>query len=112
MPDFVVGVNDGPVKCFTRANADPKSWITVRLRGRPGNPTAVGARVEVRFEDGRTRTGEARAGGGYLSQSPAGLTFGTGGRKVESIVVRWPDGKETRVEGAKGKTRYEVEQGQ
>jgi hypothetical protein len=69
----------------------------VRLKGKPGNPTAVGARVTLVRSDGVRQTAEVSAGGGYLSQQSPTLGFGLGpAARAESIEVRWPDGKSSR----------------
>ena len=92
-PDFVVGVNDGEPMAFENRGASKNRVVNVRLAGRPGNPTAIGARVTLTRTDGQTQTVEAYAGGGYLSQSSAVLTFGLGEtNQVKAIRVRWPNG--------------------
>ena len=45
--DFLVGVNDERVVAFQIELDTAHRWLTVSLRGPPGNPTAVGARVTV-----------------------------------------------------------------
>jgi len=97
LPDLVVGINGGPLIGITnRAMANHPALIplTIRLRGRPGNPTAVGARIEVRFDDHRPFVSEVHAGDGYLSQSSA-IQFvpHPAGRTLREIIVRWPDGQ-------------------
>ncbi len=100
--DFVVAVNDGPVRAFENSAGGPT--MTVALRGMPGNPTAVGSRVTVERESGPPQTDEVRAGGGYLSQSSALLAFGLGeDENASRIKVRWPDGTETAHEPPPGK---------
>ena len=70
--------------------------MNLRLTGKPGNPTAIGARVTVTRTDGSTQTAEVYAGGGYLSQSSAVLTFGLGATsQVRQVRIRWPDGLDT-----------------
>ena len=92
-PDFVVGVNDGEPLAFENRGSPGNRPLTVRLAGKPGNPTAVGARVTLTRTDGRTRSAETGAGGGYLSQSSPLLTFGLGEtNQVRAIHVRWPNG--------------------
>ena len=82
---------------------------SVALRGRPGNPTAIGSRVTVKLGDGTTQSAEVHAGGGYLSQSTSGLTFGLGERaRITSIEVRWPDGRVTTHEPAEEDPRLIV----
>jgi len=70
--------------------------VTVKLKGRAGNPTAIGARVSLRTSDGLAQTAEVSAGGGYLSQQSATLWFGLGeSAKIAAIEVRWPNGETT-----------------
>ncbi len=91
-PDLVVGLNNAAPVAFQNRGGTNRV-LDVRLRGKPGNPQAVGARVTVHMDDGSTRTAEVYAGCGYLSQSSARLTFGLGQNgRAGKIVVRWPDG--------------------
>ncbi len=92
--DFVVAINNGELVAFeaSSVSASPPR-LTVRLAGRDGNLRATGARVTVHFEGGSTRSAEVYAGGGYLAQSSADVSFGLGGQPaVQKITVRWPDG--------------------
>jgi hypothetical protein len=68
-------------------------WLTLRLRGRPPNRQAIGARITVTTASG-TRVREIRAGGAYLASQPAVAHFGLGADEtVETLEVRWPDGR-------------------
>jgi hypothetical protein len=96
-PDFVVGVNNEAAMMFEHQRLAGRRMAAVRLRGRAGNPTAIGARVTVRRSDGLMQTAEVAAGGGYLSQQSSVLWFGLGeSATISEIVVRWPDGETTR----------------
>jgi hypothetical protein len=96
-PDLAVGVNDGQVIAFEHQGAGAGRIASVKLRGQPGNPTAVGALVTVVRSDGLRQTAEVQAGGGYLSQQPATLWFGLGPTaNVAAVEVRWPDGETSR----------------
>lgn len=91
--DFVVTTNDAPVRAFVnRTGAERR--VRVRLRGRAGNPTAIGARVVVHVDGLRPQVREVIAGQGYLGQSAATLAFagGADGRAAR-VDVRWPDGQ-------------------
>jgi len=100
-PDFVIGVNDQPMEAFTANGAPGRQVVNVRLKGSPGNLRAIGARVSVELFGGKTQTAEVAAGGGYLSQSSATLTFGLpSGETVRALRVRWPDGSESSHSGA------------
>lgn len=99
-PDLAIGNNNGPVTTFTRLPGQAQP-VLVRLRGKQGNPTGIGARITLHFNDGTAQSAEIAAGGGYLSQSPPVAIFAAGGRTVASLEVRWPDGTVSRQEGRK-----------
>jgi hypothetical protein len=70
--------------------------VDIRLRGAPGNPTAVGARITAALADGSSETAEVQAGSGYYSQSTPGCFFGyADGNPPVRIIVRWPSGAVT-----------------
>ncbi|MBL8752098.1 MAG: VCBS repeat-containing protein [Planctomycetes bacterium] len=87
--EVVVATNDGPVQALR-----PHAWdqvLVVSLEGTKGNPTAIGARLELREPSGKKHVREITAGSGYLSQSAARAWF----VKVpdgSKLAVRWPDG--------------------
>ena len=94
-PDVVVGVNNGDMLAFENQRVDGNRMALVRLDGRPGNPTAIGARVTVIRSDGRKQTAEVQAGGGYLSQQSPSLWFGLGSTRTNSVdrspLAGWSD---------------------
>jgi hypothetical protein len=96
--DLVATENDGQLKAFENRT---RGSFGVRLRGRGGNPTAVGGRVTWKPAAGGTQTAEVHAGGSYLSSSSPVLYFGTAG--AGTLEVRWPSGRtsthESRVTG-------------
>ena len=68
--------------------------ITVRLRGKAGNPDAVGARVTV-LAEGRASTKVVSAGQGFLSQHSKTLIFGIGkANRADEVRIAWPSGGE------------------
>ena len=93
-PDFLFGRNNAAMMAFeNRTNAG--RTIMVALQGPAKNPSAIGARVQVKKADGSAQSAEVFGGSGYLSQSTGTLTFGLGAEaKPASISVRWPDGSE------------------
>lgn len=107
-PDFLVGINDGPVMAFENRSGQLEDFLQIRLRTDGTNLDAIGARVEVTLSDGTMQTAETYAGGSYLSQSTPALTFGLGGQEAESIDVRWPEGKTSHHELATGERRIVV----
>ncbi|HVU24776.1 MAG TPA: FG-GAP-like repeat-containing protein [Opitutus sp.] len=94
-----------PDALVTRSNDRPLTWLNrgrpgrhsfgVTLRGAPGNPAAVGARLTLHLADGSTQTAEIQAGAGYLTQSSATCFFGyPDSAPPVRLQIRWPDGRE------------------
>lgn len=99
--DLLVGVNDGPARSFLRSSG-PLPY-EVSLKGPTGNRRGIGARVSIRLSDDSIRTGEIRAGAGYLSQGPAIFNFTTpSGVAPTASTVQWPDGTVTKSRFPKG----------
>ncbi len=92
-PDLLLATNDGPVHAFSTKRT-PRG-VAVRLRGAPGNPSAVGASLMVIEPSGRMRRARIDAGSGYLSQS-APVAFFADVEAGSVVQVVWPDGTSTR----------------
>ncbi len=100
--DLVVTQNGGEaVLLLNRVQETaPRHFLRVRLRGRGGNPDAVGAVVELHAA-GRKQVRTVRTGGSYLSQGELTQTFGLGQvSAVDRLEVLWPDGERSRHEVA------------
>ena len=105
-PDLILTQNNHRLLAFRNRGIDGRRCLAIRLRGRRGNPSAIGARVTVIHTDQKKHTAEVYAGSGYLSQSPPWLFFGIREEQwPQAINVRWPDGSQSthhpaRIEGA------------
>jgi enediyne biosynthesis protein E4 len=89
-PDFAASAFRGRTQLYE--NVAGKPGIGVRLRGRGGNPHAIGARVRLIYENGRR--GPAREwhlGEGYWSQNASRQILGRQEFMI-GLEVRWPDG--------------------
>ena len=96
-PDLVFGRNNAPPALFLNGLDSEKSGepLAVTLRGKPGNPTAIGAMVSVQIPGLPKQTAEIYSGSGYLSQSISTLFFGRGAKSASqsaTVSVVWPDG--------------------
>jgi hypothetical protein len=73
--------------------SQPGNWLSVKLKGRAPNPSAIGARVTVR-SGGRVLRRDVKSGNSYQSQSDLRLHFGLGAAStIDELAVRWPDGR-------------------
>jgi hypothetical protein len=95
-PDFFASRNNNTALAFRNRTVAGNHPLQIVLHGPAGNPTAVGARITVVFNDGSTETSEVYAGSGYYSQSSAACFFGyTDVNPPKQIRVRWPTGTTT-----------------
>jgi len=92
-PDFAVTQNHNTTLAFRNRGVAGHHPLRIRLRGLPGNPTGVGARITAELADGSTATSEVYAGCGYCSQSTAACFFGyPDSNPPRKIRIRWPGG--------------------
>jgi hypothetical protein len=67
-------------------------WLEVKLNGKGGNTSAIGAKVYA-YTGGRVQYVEVNPARGYLGCVPAEAHFGFGRETMaDSLVVVWPDG--------------------
>jgi hypothetical protein len=103
--DFAVSQIGGPL-VLLQNRVSGKHWLEVALDG-----FHPGALVSVVLPDGRKLQREARAGGSYLSSEDPRCLFGLGeATEVKELVVRWPDGEETRLHDGKANQIVEVKE--
>jgi len=92
--DLAVASIGGPLALFRNSGA-PGHWLEVDVR-----PFAPGATVTAILPGGRRLVREVRAGSSYLSSEDPRVHFGLGrAGRVRTLVVRYPDGRETRLTG-------------
>jgi len=94
-PDLAVAQNGAPTKLFH--NTGGKSGLRVRLAGRAGNATALGAQIRIGGGDKRGPVRELHGGSGYWSQDSAVAVLPAPAPGAK-LWTRWPGGKETVTE--------------
>jgi len=93
-PDFFVTRNNDRMLAFRNGGRAGRHSFGVVLRGAPGNPPAIGARLTLTLSDGSTQMVELAAGSGYFTQSSATAFFGyPDGAPPRELLIRWPDGR-------------------
>ena len=96
--DIVINNLDAAPTLLRNDTRRTGNQLTVRLVGSRPNTLAIGARVSV-FVHGRELVQEVRSGGSYLCQNDFRLHYGLGSAKrVDDMLIRWPDGREQRLE--------------
>jgi hypothetical protein len=80
-----------PTFLFLNPGGD-NSWLKVRLEGTVSNRAAIGARVRVFLDDGRTLVKYLLSHDVTSGQNSFELLFGVGQSEVRMLEVRWPSG--------------------
>lgn len=106
--DIVVAHQRGPLLVY-RNEVDPShDWIAFELTGTESNRSAIGAEVELHWND-HTQVQQVSGGSGYASQNQRRLHFGLGpDADVEKAVVRWPSGTTQTIETPEPNSVHEV----
>ncbi|MBL9139032.1 MAG: VCBS repeat-containing protein [Verrucomicrobiales bacterium] len=95
-PDLLVSVHDGPLVELRNTGWPRDAGIlpfTVQVRGRAGNPTAIGSRIEVHFRDRRRRVVEVNSGQGGGGADGMSFFFPHPATNPPvSVTIRWPSG--------------------
>ena len=109
--DIVVVNTNAPPSLYRNDGGNRNHWIGFRLLAASGNRDAVGARVEI-DAGGRTRVGEVRSGGSYLSHNDMRVHFGLGEtERVDEIRIRWPSGATETLDGVDADRYVTVHEG-
>jgi ASPIC and UnbV/FG-GAP-like repeat len=94
--DIAVASIAGRLVLLRSSGADGH-WLQVKLE-----TFAPGALVTATLPDGRRLVREVKAGTSYLSSEDPRVHFGLGdATRVRELVVRYPDGRETRLSGVR-----------
>ncbi|MFY9342094.1 MAG: FG-GAP-like repeat-containing protein [Planctomycetota bacterium] len=107
--DVITNNLNAPASLFENRGAD-QHRVLVELRGTKSNRRGVGATITV-TAGGTTQTRLVSLTRGYMSAGEAVEHFGLGdAREIEQLVVRWPTGKEQRIEGLAADAHYTIEE--
>jgi hypothetical protein len=91
--DVVVANQRGPLLVYKNTVAPGNHWIEFELEGTASNRSAIGAQVELSWND-RKQIQEVSGGSGFSAQNDRRLHFGLGKDvQLKNAVIRWPSGK-------------------
>jgi hypothetical protein len=88
--DLAVSQNGAATRLFENTGAKP--GLRVRLKGPPGNPWGIGARIRIQSRAGTGPVRELQAGSGYWSQDSLVAVLGCA-TYPEQVEVIWPGGR-------------------
>ena len=97
--DLITNNIDDAAFLFENRSPGTARYLRVQLKGPPGNPDAFGAAVSI-TAGGLQQQQLLLSARGYLSKTENTLHFGLDtNTQVSELVVTWPDGKESRLQG-------------
>lgn len=105
---FIINNLDGPPALY-RAAASPQRWVELLLDGARVRD-ATGARVEIRWTEGRAVRLVA-SGGSYLSSHDRRVHAGVGTADAVDVEILWPGGQREIVKGLESNRLHRIREG-
>ncbi len=96
-PDLLVFENGGKVRLWHNRTEPHGNWIGVRLVGTKSPRDGTGAIVQI-LGPGINQSKCIGAARSYLASCDLRALFGVGQKHVDRLIVKWPDGAETRID--------------
>src|SRR5207247_9401318 len=94
---LIMNINEPP-SLLRNDTSGTNHWLKVRLVGVESNRSAIGATVVVTYGD-RRQAQAVLAQTSYLSVNDRRLHFGLGAETKAGIEIRWPNGRQEKIEG-------------
>ena len=96
--DVIVANQRGPLLVYRNSVQPGRHWIDFELEGAASNRSAIGARVELHWNN-KVQAQEVSGGSGFSAQNQRRLHFGLGAASaVDRVVVRWPSGRQQAID--------------
>lgn len=93
--DLVINNLDGVAQVYENTTDKKNNYMRLKLQGPERNPDGIGAKISLYYGGKMQQFFEQKTVRGYLSSNEPIVHFGVGKTpKIDSIVVRWLDGKE------------------
>ena len=106
--DLVINNINDEAFVYRNNSNDTSNYLTVKLIGDSLNRSGIGAFIEL-YYDGKQQVYEETPYRGYLSTMQTDAHFGLGkATSIDSLVVKWPDGKKQVLKDVKANQRMTV----
>jgi hypothetical protein len=108
--DVVVANQRGPLLLYKNTVAPGNHWIEFDLKGSSSNRSAIGAKVELAWND-QKQIQEVSGGSGFSAQNDRRLHFGLGKNvQLKGAVIHWPSGKVQTIDSLTPDKLYTIEE--
>src|SRR5262249_41817985 len=109
--DVIVANQRGPLLVYRNTVQPGRHWIDFELDGTTSNRSAIGARVELHWNN-KIQVQEVNGGSGFSAQNQRKLHFGLGAApSVDRVVIRWPSGHTQTVDRLEIDTVHRITEG-
>jgi hypothetical protein len=96
--DVIVANQRGPLLIYKNTVVPGRHWIQFELEGVKSNRGAVGAHVELHWNN-RVQAQEVTTASGFSAQNHRRLHYGLGdAQAVDRVVIRWPSGRQQTID--------------
>jgi len=96
--DIIIATQNNETKVYRNRTNPEANWISFQLEGSESNRSAIGAIVELHWDD-KKQVQVVSGGNAFSSQNQRALHYGLGkSEEVEKVVIRWPSGREQVIE--------------
>lgn len=107
---MIVANQKGPLLIYRNTVAPGRHWIGFELEGSMSNRSAIGARVEL-YWNNKVQVQEVSAASGFSAQNDRRLHYGLGARDVvDRVVIRWPSGHRQTIERPRVDTLHRLKE--
>ena len=108
--DLVVNSFRQPPRVLINQQVSKNNFVQLRLSTTKGkNPRALGATIQL-TANGKPLLRQVSGGRGYLSQADTLVTAGLGKATTVDVVIKWPDGTESKHPGLAANKRHSIVQ--
>lgn len=91
--EILIASQGGPLKIYKSNTPADKNWVSFQLEGTESNKSAIGASVEVIWDDQKQKQ-FVQSASGFSSQSQRRLHFGLGeNAQIDEAIISWPSGR-------------------
>jgi len=91
---------------------EENNFLRIQLKGSLKNPLAIGTKILIRYNGGKSQYYQHYLSRGYMSSMEPVVHFGVGSSKtIESIEIQWPDGNYEMLTNTKSNQLLTVDYG-
>ncbi|PHN06792.1 CRTAC1 family protein [Flavilitoribacter nigricans] len=99
--EVVINNINGPAFLYENTLQDNDRYLSVRFEGPAANPDGLGATLQIYYDQGQQQFYEHYPIRGYLSTNDPRAHFAPPVKRIDSLLVRWPDGSSQQLERIK-----------